>query len=88
MEVDSARVGNGVLDGWFGNLMKDDAFGGFGVQLHGLCQVPGDGFTFAVFIARQPDFGAFGGRFQLGDDFLFVRRDLVIGLKTVLNVDA
>lgn len=51
-------------------------------------QVPCDGFSFAVFIGRQP-YGLALGKFgQFVHHFLLVARDFIDGLELVVDIDA
>ncbi len=89
VHVDAAGVLDGFQDGVFRDFMKDDTAGlGLG-KVQCLKQMPGDGFSFPVFIGSQPDCGSGIGQFlQFGDHlFLFGRND-IFGRKAMLNVHA
>src|SRR5579883_1246587 len=81
-------MGNGVFNRRPGNLVKYNAFGRFGVEFECLCQMPGDGLPFAVFVACEPYFGVFGSAFQLTNYFLLVRCNLILRREMVGNVYA
>ena len=79
------RVQYGVL----GDFVEDDAAGVFFLQSQGLEKMPGDGFSFPVFIRRQIDGrGIRRQLFQFADHRFFVGGNDIFRLKTVLDVHA
>ena len=47
--------------------------------------MPRNGFTFAVFVSREPDsFGGGSGFFEVGDDFFVAFVDFVSDVKSIL----
>ena len=68
--------------------MEDDALGLVDGEPQHFGQVPCDGFSFAVFIGRQP-YGLALGKFgQFVHHFLLVARDFIDGLELVVDIDA
>ena len=89
VDVDVAGVFDGVEYGAFGDFVEDDAPGLFGVEPEYLVEVPGDGFSFAVFIGSEPHHVGFGGfGFEGFDEVLLVGGDFVYGGEVVVYVDA
>ena len=75
---------NGFEDGRFGDFVKDDAAGFRLVQSQHLAKVPRDGFSFAVFIGREPNLlGLLGVFLQFVDELLFLVGNFISGLKRV-----
>ena len=75
-------------DGTFGDFMEDDTSGVFRFQFQHFVQVPCDGFPFAVLIGSQPyGFCLLGFFFQLGYEFLFIRRYLVMRFEVFVYVN-
>lgn len=81
VHVDGARILDGGHDGALGNFVENDAPRLVYRQAEHLCQVPGDGFPFAVFIGCEPNpFGLLRTLGERFDEFLLVGRYLVIGV--------
>ena len=71
----------------FGDLVKDHSLDR-DLWLQNLKQVPGNGFTLAVFICCQEHFvGTLEGGLELGDRLRLTRADRVVRLEVVLDVD-
>ena len=88
VEVDVAWLLDGVEDGGLRDFVEDDAPGVLDWQAEHLGQVPRDGFSFAVFIACEPDgVGLLGGCAQGADEFGLLGGYFVLGLE-VLEIDA
>jgi hypothetical protein len=86
--IDLPGIGHGVKNCVFGDFIEHDPPGVFPVQFENLCQVPGNGFAFAVLVSRQPEvFCFFRQLFQLGHYFSFLRRDFVLGFVIILFLD-
>ena len=89
IDIESARILDGVQNGRLGNLVKDNAFSRFILQPQHLVKVPRNGLSLAVLIGSEPNrFGVFGGFLQVGDKFFLVGRNLVFRFVLMLNVDA
>ena len=89
VHVDGARILDGGHDGALGNFVENDAPRLVYRQAEHLCQVPGDGFPFAVFIGCEPNpFGLLRTLGERFDEFLLVGRYLVIGFEVVVYGDA
>ena len=82
----------GVLDGFedrpLGDFVEDDALGLVDGEPQHFGQVPCDGFSFAVFIGRQPYGLALGQLGQFVHHFLLVARDFIDGPELVVDIDA
>jgi len=81
----------GVIDGGFdcrrGDLPEHDPFGAVYGQFQDFAKVPADGFSFAVFIRRQPNsIGLTHRGFEVFYHFTLLGRDDVLGLKALLDV--
>ena len=88
VHVQVARMLDGLQDGRLRDLVEHDAVGVHLVQPQHLAQVPGDGFSLAVFIACQPDlFGLLGLLLQFADEPLLLFGYLIVGQQRVA-VDA
>ena len=87
--VDPARVRERLADRRFGDLAERHAMG-LGVGDVGrLGDVPGDRLALAVEVRGQVDrVGALGGLLDVGDLLAPVRRDHVLRLEVVVDVDA
>ena len=89
VHVDLARVLDGVEHGGLGDLVECDAPGLGGIQFQGLGQVPGNRFSLAVLIGREPDrLCALGELLELGHHFFLVGRHDVFGRESVCDIDA
>ena len=90
VHVDGARIFDGIGDGIFGDLVKDDALGRLDRQIQHFTEMPGDSLPFAVFIGGQPDIVFADGLdvfLQLGDDFLFLWINFVDSKKIVRHIN-
>ena len=88
VQVDVAGMLDGIQDGGLGNLVENDTACVVGRQAKHLEQVPGNGFSLAVFITREPhDVGLGGLILELLDLFLFVFRNLINRLKAVFHIN-
>ena len=83
------RMLDGLQNGGFGNLVEDDTVGLGLVQSQHLTQMPGDGFSLAVFIGCEPYFLCLlRVRLQFADESLLVIGDFVFRLKgMVINAE-
>ena len=64
---------DGMRDGRLGNFVEDNAAGLFGREPQDFGQMPGNGFSFPVFIGSEPDrLGLAGRRGELGHRLLLV----------------
>ena len=89
VHVNAARIFNGLEDGGLGNFVKYDALGLRNVEVEGLGQVPRNGLSLAVLIAREPDgFGGLGKLAELCDHVFFVFAHHVFRGETLVDVDA
>ena len=89
VEVDVARMGEGVAHRRLGDFVKHYSLRGGRVEAEDFREVPGDGFSFAVFIRCEPDrVGLFGGRLQFLDHLLLVGGYLVDGREVAVDVHA
>ena len=89
MEVDLARVGDGVENGVFGDFVEDDAACRLGFESEHFKQVPCDGFSLAILIGCEPHgFGFGGGAFEFAHKRFLVFGDLVQRFEAVVFVDA
>ena len=87
--VDAAGMLDGLLDGILGDLVENNAAGMVVLQAQDIEQMPGDGFSFAVFIGSQPDgLGLAGGLGQFADQFLLVGRKFVQRLESMIYIYA
>ena len=78
-----------MQDSLFRYLVEDYAFSFFVVKVEYLLQVPSDGFSFTVFIGREPDgVGFFGFLGHLYDEFAFAPLNDIVGGVAVLEIDA
>ena len=89
VDVDRARIGDGVEYGALGNLVEDYAARVLGLQTEHLIEVPGDGLSLAVLIGCEPDGLGFGGVFlEFGHELSLVVGYFVDGREAVVNVYA
>ena len=88
VHVDRAGLLDGLQNGPFGDLVEDDALGLVDGETQHFGQVPGDGFSFAVFIGGEPDGLLLREARELVDDLLLVGRHLVDGAEALGDVDA
>ena len=88
IHVDRAGVLDGFEDRPLGDFVEDDALGLVDGEPQHFGQVPCDGFSFAVFIGRQPYGLALGQLGQFVHHFLLVARDFIDGLELVVDIDA
>ena len=87
--VDVTGILDGLQDGRLGDFMEHDAPRLRGIEGQGFGQVPGNGFSFAVLIGREPHGLGAGGEFlQFGNDLLLVGRYYIFGLESMLHVNA
>ena len=69
--------------------MEDDPAGLGRVQAQRFGQMPGDGFSLAVLIGREPHGLGRGGEFlEVGHDLLLVGRNDIFGLEPVFHIHA
>ena len=88
VHVDRARLLDGLQDRPLGDFVEDDALGLVDGETQHFGQVPCDGFSFAVFIGRQPYGLALGQLGQFVHHFLLVARDFIDGPELVVDIDA
>ena len=89
IEVDAARMLDGLENSGLGNLVENDTARILLGQSQHLKQMPCDSFSLAVFITREPhDIGLGGLVLQLLYLFLLVFRNLIYWFKAVLHVNA
>ena len=87
VDVDVARVGDGVEDGVLGDFVEDDAAGVFRFEPEHFVEVPRDGLTLAVFIGGEPyGLGLRGGFLELGHERLLVGGNLIDGFELLIQV--
>ena len=75
LHINCAGMLKGVLNGLFGDFVKDDAFGGAleAIPAGGGLEMPGDGFAFAVGVGGEKDVGGAGaGLFQVVNQLFLV----------------
>ena len=88
VEVDFARVLNGLENGGFGDFAEHDAPRFVAVQVQRFGQVPADGLALPVIVTGQPhNFGLLGQLLQLADYLALIGRYDVGGLEAVGNID-
>lgn len=69
-------MGNGLLNGVFGDLMEHNARRGVQREFEKECNGVGDGLAFAIIVRRQEDLAGFLGRiFQLLLDFRLLAQE-------------
>ena len=84
VEVDVARVFDGREDGRLRDFVEHDATRFLRVESEHFGEVPGDGFSFAVFIGCEPNrLRLFGLCAQFVNKVFLVRRYFVLGLERV-----
>ena len=89
VHVDVARIVYGAKDGRFGNFMKDNALGLGNVKVQCLGEVPRNGFSLAVLIAREPHrVGALGQLAELSNHIFFVVADYILRSEAFGDVDS
>ena len=88
VHIDRARFFDGLQDRPLGDLVEDDALGPVDGEPQHFGEVPCDGFSFAVFIGRQPDGFRFGQLGQFVDHLLLVARDFVDRFESFRDIDA
>ena len=88
IHVDRAGLLDGFEDGPLGDFVEDDTLGLVDGETQHFGQVPCDGFSFAVFIGRQPYGLALGQLGQFVHHFLLVARDFIDGPELVVDIDA
>ena len=89
VDVDVARVFDGIQEGRLGDFVKHDALRVFVRKPEHFVEVPCYGFTFAVLIGSQPHhFGLLSLLLQCLHQVAFVRRNLVDWSEAVVDVDA
>ena len=87
VDIDLARVGDGLHHRRLGDLVEGDALHLAVRQFQRFLQVPADGFPFAVFVGREPDGGGLVGfLLELLEAVLLIVGDDVGGLETVLHI--
>ena len=87
--INGTGMGHTLLHAFFGDLVKGDAVGLVGVQPQNVCQMPADGFAFAVRVGRQQHaVGVFGLALQLLDELFFaLDADVLRGI-AMLHINA
>ena len=85
-------MGDGLLDGIFGDFVEGDAVDIFVVQraafAQDFAQMPGDGFAFAVGVSGEVDvFGVFGGFGDFVDVAGVALDDFVVHGEVVCGID-
>ena len=88
VHIDRARFFDGFQDRPLGDLVEDDALGPVDGEPQHFGEVPCDGFSFAVFIGRQPDGFRFGQLREFVDHLLLVARDFVDRFESLRDIDA
>ena len=88
VHIDRARFLDGFQNRPFGDLVEDDALGPVYGEPQHFGEVPCDGFSFAVFIGRQPDGFRFGQLGQFVHHLLLVARDFVDRFESLRDIDA
>ena len=89
VSVDVAGMLDRIQDGRLGDFMEHDPPRLRGVEGQGFGQVPGNGFSFAVLIGREPHGLGAGGEFlQFGNDLLLVGRYYIFGLESMFHIHA
>ena len=87
IDIQLARLGEGFLDGFLGDLVEHHALVAAVITADGFPQVPGNGFPFAVQVRREIDgVGIFGEPAQLFDDLFLARKDFILGLPAMFRV--
>ena len=87
--VDLARMAHAVLHTRLGDLIEFHALAIVLGQTEDIRKVPGDRFSLAIGVGREPDVFAFVGKaFQLLDELLLALDDIVFGGKVVLDIHA
>ena len=86
IHVDRAGLLDGFEDGPLGDFVEDDTLGLVNGETQHFGQVPCDGFSFAVFIGRQPDRFVLGQLGQLVHHLFLVGRDFVDGFESFADV--
>ena len=89
---DPARMGHGLVDRGFGDLMKSDPFDnrlfGIFIDSESFQQVPGDRFPFAVEVGCEDQFVAVGRFFLESADVPGAfRKDMVFRIEIVFRID-
>ena len=89
VSVDVTGILDGLQDGRLGDFMEHDPPGFRRIEGQGFGQVPGNGFSFAVLIGREPHGFSAGGEFlQFGNDLLLVGRYYIFGLESMIHIYA
>ena len=89
VQVDVARMLDGIEDSRLGNLMEDDAARVVGRQSQHLEQMPSNGFSLAVFITCEPhEVGLSSLILEFLDMLLLVFGNFVERFEAVLHVNA
>ena len=89
VSVDVAGMLDRIQDGRLGDFMEHDPPRLRGVEGQGFGQVPGNGFSFAVLIGREPHGLGAGGEFlQFGNDLFLVGRYYVFRLESMFHIHA
>ena len=89
IHVDRAGLLDGFEDGPLGDFVEDDTLGLVNGETQHFGQVPCDGFSFAVFIGREPDgLGLLGQRRKFLDNLAFVARNFIDRFVVLVQIDA
>ncbi len=89
VEVDPARMIEGLADGGLGDLREGDPTGGVDRQVDRLGHVPGDRFALAVEVGREVHrIGALGGLADRTELLATVGDDLVLGREVMVDIHA
>ncbi len=84
-----ARILHSLENSALGDFVEGDSLGVFILEPEGFEKVPGNGLSLAVLIGCKPNCLCLFGKFlEFADDFLFCRRDDILGLETVLHINA
>lgn|GEM_PF-2987883 len=79
-------MGDGFLNGWFGDLMKHDTRRRDRIKSQKLTQMSTNCFSLTIFICRNNDFGMCLGKFfEISNNLVFSLCDIIAGLKVVVD---
>ena len=89
VDVDVARVGDGVDNGVLGDFVEDDAAGVFGLETEHIIEMPGNGLTLAVLIGSEPHhLCVVGGFLEVAHKLLLIGRHFIFRLERIVHINA
>ncbi len=87
--INGTGMGDGLVHHFLRDFIEGNTIGFVIRDAEQFFQMPGNGFSFSVRVGCKKDFFACSGSFlQCSDDFLFSLDGLIVGGKTVFNINA